>query len=320
MPVLDLQQQQTEVGRVRLGVLHKPEKGKARPVKLDRFRFTSPRKALLDTIAGLYGGEVESWTPPRGNAQWQVITNATEVPVIIPPQDPGEGQWYEMWSAGGCQRRCDGRTEKLSKQPCLCLAQGCEPEKRDCKLHTRVRVMLADVPSLGCWRVDTGSYYAAVELPGIAAMLAMANGVIPGKLILSKRSVIRQVEGRPQTFNFVVPVLDVDAFTPRELMSGRMPELIAERGAGVVEAPKRTAIAATVDYPTLIGAARNMDALKALRDKAQADGVLTDELRGMLNARARQVGKTTETAAKEPEVVDAELVEWPEPATVAGAA
>ena len=62
--------------------------------------------------------------------------------------------------------------------------------------------MLEDVPGLGCWRVDTGSYYAAVELPGVAALLAMAQGAIPGKLVLDQRTVTRQVDGKPQTFNF----------------------------------------------------------------------------------------------------------------------
>lgn len=306
MPILGLQQQQSEVGRIRLGVKVTTKTGATAPSKLDRFRFTSARKNLLDTIATLYGGKVEAWQPPKGNQQWQVITNATEVPVIIPPQDPAESQWYEMWSKGGCLRRCDGQRERLSGEACLCLAHGCAPEERDCKLHTRVRVMLADVPSMGCWRVDTGSYYAAVELPGIAAMLAMAQGVIPGKLILSQRTVTRA----GKTFNFVVPVLDCDAFTPRELVSGRLPELIAERAAAAVEGQKRTAIAATVDYPSLLDAAQTLDGLRDLYAQASKDGVLTDELKGWFTDRAEEIRQAERGDA---EVVEAEIV-WPEPA------
>lgn len=310
--IVDLQQQQTEVGRVRLGVQVATRNGKTAPKKLDRFRFTSPRKNLLDTIATLYGGKVEAWQPPKGNQQWQVITNATEVPVIIPPQDPAESQWYEMWSKGGCQRRCDGKQERLSGEACLCIAQGCAPEERDCKLHTRVRVMLADVPSLGCWRVDTGSYYAAVELPGIAAMLAMAQGVIPGKLVLSQRSVTRKVNGEPKTFNFVVPVLDVDAFTPRELMSGQVRELIAERAAAAVEARNRQAIASGPDYPSLIEAARTVEALYDLHRQAKTElGEVPPALMAEFEARAAEI---RDVAANEDEpVVEAEIV-WPEAA------
>lgn len=312
--IIGLQQQQAEVGRIRLGVKVATKSGATAPSKLDRFRFTSPRRNLLDTIASLYGGKVEAWQPPKGNSQWHVITNATEVPVIIPPQDPAESQWFEMWSKGGCQRRCDGQQERLSGEPCLCLAQGCPPEQRDCKLHTRVRVMLADVPSMGCWRVDTGSYYAAVELPGIAAMLAMAQGVIPGKLILSQRTVTRTVQGAPKTFNFVVPVLDCDAFTPRELVSGRLPELIAERAAAVVEGQQRTAIAASVDYPSLIDAAKTVEALKELYAQAENDGQLTEELKGWFGERAEEIRAAVRPA--EP-VVEGEIV-WPETAKAGG--
>lgn len=308
MPIIGLQQQQTEVGRIRLGV--KVGSGRGRPTKLDRLRFTSPRRVLVDTIADLYGGKVEPWQPPKGNGQWQVITTVTEVPVLIPPQDPADSQWFEMWSAGGCQRRCDGQTEKLTKQPCLCLAQGCVPEKRDCKMHTRLRVMLEDVPGLGCWRVDTGSYYAAVELPGIAALLATAQGAIPGKLVLDQRTVTRQVDGKPQTFNFAVPTLHVDEITPRQLMSGRVQELVAANRANAIDPAKAKAIAATVDYPSLIGAARTVEALHDLYAQADKDGALTDDLKATFAARAEDIRKGDGLP-----VVDAEIV-WPETAGV----
>jgi hypothetical protein len=317
MPVIGIQQQQTEVGRIRLGV--KVGTGKGRPTKLDRLRFTSPRRVLVDTIAHLYGGAVEEWQPPKGNAQWQVITNATEVPVLIPPQDPADSQWYEMWSAGGCQRRCDGQTERLTKQPCLCLAQGCAPEKRDCKLHTRLRVMLEDVPGLGCWRVDTGSYYAAVELPGVAALLAMAQGAIPGKLVLDQRTVTRQVDGKPQTFNFAVPTLHVDEITPRQLMSGRVQELVAANRAHAIDAGlNRAAIGSTVDYPSLVDAARTLDALRDLFTQAGKDNALTEELRGLLEEKAQEIQAAEQAGDPDPvSTVDAEIV-WPEVAKAGG--
>lgn len=308
MPILGIQQQQTEVGRIRLGV--KVGAGRGRPTKLDRLRFTSPRRVLVDTIAHLYGGKVEEWQPPKGNSQWQVITTVTEVPVLIPPQDPADSQWFEMWSAGGCQRRCDGQTEKLTKQPCLCLAQGCIPEKRDCKMHTRLRVMLEDVPGLGCWRVDTGSYYAAVELPGVAALLAMAQGAIPGKLVLDQRTVTRQVDGKPQTFNFAVPTLHVEEITPRQLMSGRVNELIAEKRAAALTGAAQAAIGSKVDYLSLIDAAKSLDALRDLFSSAGNDGALTDEVRAALAAKAGEI-QAAEKARKSEDapLVDAEIVD-----------
>jgi len=305
MPIIGLQRTQTEVGRIRLGVKGKGANGKERPVKLDRLRFTSPRKALIERIAELYGGTVEPWQPPKGNQQWQVITNATEVPVMVPPQDPAESQWLELWSKGGCQRRCDGVTEKISGGACLCDP---DPQERACSMHTRLRVMLEDVPGLGVWRVDTGSYYAAVELPGIAEILAQAQGIIPGRLILDQRTVTRQVNGEPKTMNYAVPVLDVAEFTPGQLASGKVQELIAARRAAAVEGQTRAAIeAAPLDYPTLIAAAKTVEALYELHAKAKDRGDITPELMGAFERRAEAI----RASQAQPETVEATVVEQP---------
>jgi hypothetical protein len=302
MPVLDLQQAQTEVGRIRLGV--KVGAGRGRPTKLDRFRFTSPRKALIEKIAELYGGKVEPWQPPRGSAQWQVITNTAEVPVMVPPQDPAESQWYELWSAGGCLRRCDGRKEKISGQSCLC-----DTNARDCKIHTRLRVMLEDVPGLGAWRVDTGSYYAAVELPSVASLLAQAQGIIPATLVLDQRTVTRQVDGKPQTMNFAVPVLHVEEITPAQLVSGRVQELITARRAAAIGGTVTAITAApsaAVDYAALIDAAKNKDGLRDLYRQANAAGALTDDLRARFE-RAAEALESAQPHDPRPAVIDAEV-------------
>lgn len=308
MPVIGLQQQQTEVGRIRLGVKAKSN-GRERPVKLDRLRFTSPRKALIERIAELYGGTVEPWQPPRGNQQWQVITNVTEVPVMVPPQDPAESQWYELWSAGGCQRRCDGQMEKISKGACLC-----DPDARLCKIHTRLRVMLEDVPGLGSWRVDTGSYYAAVELPGIAMILSQAQGIIPGRLILDQRTATRLVDGKPRTMNYAVPVLDIDEFTPAQLASGKVQELITARRAAAIDGQVRAAIeAAPLDFPALIEAAKTIEALHELHAKAEQSGGVSPELLAQFQRRAEAV-RAAQAQNRAPQVVEAKVVETPQPA------
>lgn len=291
---LILQKTQTEVGRIRLGGEKPNQRTPGR--KLTTFRFTSPRKALIERIAELYGGQVQEWQPPKGAAQWQVITEASEVPVIVPPQDPSESQWFEMWSAGGCQRRCDGIEEKISKSPCICDP---DPEQRDCKMHTRLRVMLEDVPGVGAWRVDTGSFYAAGELPGVAELLAMAQGAIPGKLFLDQRTVVR--DGK--TKNFVVPVLDATELTPKELMSGRVQELMAARARGAIDGQlRKAAIAAgpSKDYPSLIDAAKSRDALVDLHKQALQDyqGQVPQDLLDAFTARAAAVQPQEAVQAK----------------------
>lgn len=314
MAILDLARQQTEVGRIRLGVKVKSN-GRERPAKLDRLRFTSPRKALIDRISELYGGPVEPWQPPKGNQQWQVITDTNEVAVVVPPQDPGESQWFEMWSKGGCLRRCDGKQEKISKQPCMCDP---DPAERDCKMHTRLQVMLEDVPGVGVWRVDTSSYYAAVELPGVAELLAMAQGAIPGRLVLDQRTVTRQIKGEAKTFNFAVPTLHVDALTPKQLMSGQVRELIAARNAAAVAGEVRAAItasAATVDYPSLIEAAKTVEALLELHERAtkQHDGRVPQDLLVRFQARADAIRGAQPQQRPEPaaRVVASTAVETP---------
>lgn len=305
MAIIGLQQQQTEVGRIRLGVKVRTSSGREAPAKLDRLRFTSPRRSLIERIAELYGGTVEPWQPPRGSQQWQVITHTTEVPVLVPPQDPAESQWYEMWSKGGCQRRCDGQMEKISQQKCLC-----DPAARDCSMHTRLQVMLEDVPGLGAWRVDTGSYYAAVELPGIAALLAQAQGIIPAKLILSQRTVTRN----GKTMNFVVPVLDTDEWTSGQLISGRVQELIAARRGAAIDGQVRAAIGAQVDYPSIIDAARTVEALFELHGKAKQHhgGEIPADLMHLFEARAAAIRSTATvdaTVVAPAETADSELDE-----------
>lgn len=303
--IIGLQQQQTEVGRIRTGVLvpNRDPRKRARPSKLDRFRFTSPRRSLIDAIAARYGGTVQPWQPPKGSQQWEVITKTSEVPVLVPPQDPGQSQWLELWSAGGCQRRCDGVTEKISNRPCLC-----DPERRDCSMHTRLRVMLEDIPGLGAWRVDTGSYYAAVELPGIASLLAMAQGAIPATLALEQRTVTRQVEGKPTTLNFAVPVLHVDELTPRQLLAGGVQAAIAAGRAALAANTGQQAISATVDYASLAGAARTVEALTELRSRAIADERYDDALRALFTQRAAEIKAGPKPAAAETETLEGEVV------------
>ena len=99
-----------EQGRIRLGV--KTERAMK---SLDTFRFTSLDKSAIEQIASIYGGAVKSWTPPRSKQeQWEVITTTSEIRVYLPPHSIDV--WYEAWSGGGCQRRCDGVNNNAKTQ------------------------------------------------------------------------------------------------------------------------------------------------------------------------------------------------------------
>jgi hypothetical protein len=213
--ILDLQRSIAEAGRIRIGHQVPTSGGRTRPEKLEAFRLTSPDRRLIEAAARLLGGEVTPWQAPAG-PQWQVFTKAIEIDVIVPPSAMAFSQHYELWSAGGCARRCNGQTEELSQQACLC-----DPDARECDIHTRLSIMIRDLPGLALWRIDTQGWYAARELAGAVEVIAMAAGrgiMIPARLLLEQRSVKRPgKDGKPQTLRFAVPRLD-PGITPGQLL------------------------------------------------------------------------------------------------------
>ncbi|WP_406156893.1 hypothetical protein [Streptomyces canus] len=229
MPILTLQQRLRELGRIRIGQKVATAKGGTRPGKLDRFRLTSPSKELLDRVAAKYGGIVNPWTPDGGAGQYEVITDARRMPIHVPPQPVS--QYFELWSGGGCQRRCDGVTELLKDKPCIC---GPDPEQRQCKPTTRLNVVLSEIEGVGVWRLESHGYYAALELPGVAELLAQTGGYVEAFLGLEQRTAKRD----GQTRHWMVPTIDV-AVTPAALMAGG-----ATVGAAVASGPQRAAIEA----------------------------------------------------------------------------
>lgn len=234
MAVLDIQRRGQQIGRIRIGQQVQAKGGKMRPSRLDTFRLTTQSKPTADAVAALYGGTVREWA-----GAWEIITGKDAIGVTVPPRDQVVSQFYEMWTAGGCQRRCDSQHEQISNGPCLCphasnprdedevarkaheradLAKQNPP--RACKLTTRISVILPDLPGLGVWRLDTGSYYAGVEIGDAAKLMEMARdkGVfLPAILRIEQRS---RVAGG-ETKKYPVPVLEVTA-TFRQIANGEL--------------------------------------------------------------------------------------------------
>ena len=211
MPINDIQIRMRELGRIRTGNQVAAGNGRKRPAKLETFRLTSGSKDLMEAAAVVYGGEVVAWESPAGR-QWELITKTDVLSIIIPPGQ-ALSQWYELWSGGGCQRRCDGEVETLSDQPCLCPADRTERRElandgQACKPTTRLNVLLPELPDLGMFRLESHGYYAAVELAGTAQFLSMASASgmnIPAKLRLEQRE--KKVPGKP-TNRYAVPVIE----------------------------------------------------------------------------------------------------------------
>ena len=205
MPLLDRQKRTAEIGIIRLGTSRSRQDGRGRePVKLDRFRFTSRSQAAIEAIAGQYGGTAQEWAdgaPTPG--QWEVITLAREIPVAVPPGGFVLDAWYELWVKGVRERKCDGRAEQLADRPCLC-----DPANRQCKPHSRLRVILPDIPGGGVWRVNSSGENAADELAGVAETMeqyAARGSVLPAVLRLEQRVTLT----KKGTNRYVVPVLQL---------------------------------------------------------------------------------------------------------------
>lgn len=200
-----------EAGRIRIGV----KTGKAMK-SIDTFRFTSQDKQSIQQVADLYGGTVKPWSDPKAvGGQWEVITEANELRIALPPDPLGGTPVYEMWGGGGCERRCDGETCErfvqggdgidLEDGPCICAGKGV----LECKPITRISILLPEIRFIGVWRLDTKSMNAAQELPGMVDMIQalQAKGIVRGLLRVERRE--QRIAGR--TNKFVVPVLGLDA-------------------------------------------------------------------------------------------------------------
>ena len=239
-----------EQGRIRLGV--KTERAMK---SLDTFRFTSLDKSAIEQIASIYGGEVKPWTPLRSKQeQWEVITTSNEIRVYLPPHSIDV--WYEEWSAGGCQRRCNGVTAEVPMKtpdgmdidtvPCLCQ----DESSMACAPYTRLRVLLPEIRFGGVWRLESKGWNAANEMPGMAGMMEQmsAIGLAECQLVLEKRT---KISGG-QTRHFVVPRLTMDA-SPQEIMAGGGQATALEDPSPSIAVPVLAAVSEKKgDYLTMV--------------------------------------------------------------------
>ena len=223
---IDVQRRLVELGRTRLGYKAQTQAGKTYPAKLETFRLTSASRTLLEAAAAIYGGTVQDWRDAPDPGYFQLTTTARELDVLIPPTLASYSQAYELWDAGGCVRRCDGVTERISDQPCIC-----DPAKRECAITTRVSVMLPRLPGLGVWRLDSHGWNAATTLPSTLELLGAAaqGGWVRAVLRAVQRSKRVREEGKALTHRWTEPQLDV-AETMDALMAigpGMAPGIVA---------------------------------------------------------------------------------------------
>jgi hypothetical protein len=203
MPIklIALQRRFAEQGRIRLGY---KQGGNGRPVKLEKFRFTSPSEQHIKDLAQLYGGDPKPWDN-NGKPEFEVYSDVKSIPVIA--VKGGLTQWLETWSGGGCVHRCDGELNVLTNEPC----NPDDPAHLHAKPTTRLSLMLPELESIGVWRMESHGWNAAAEIPAVAELAQFVGDLVPATLDLVERRAIK--DGK--TSRFVVPVLDLKIATHR---------------------------------------------------------------------------------------------------------
>lgn len=231
--LLDLNVRPRELGRLRMGEKGSTVKnGKTVtfPKRRSEWRLTSEDKELLEAAAELYGGTVREWTDaPTEAKQWELPTDSDSIDVLVPSPAMANpiSQFYEMWSGGGCARRCNGEVEMLTGQGCLCPKDFNErialaAKGKACQPVTRLMVFLPRLPDIGVWRVEAHGYNAAVELPasaGFLARFAARDQWIKANLTIQTRT--KRKDGK--TTHFVVPILSTPDVPLGALLAGTKP-------------------------------------------------------------------------------------------------
>lgn len=276
--ILTMKRQAAELGRIRTGYSRpnpNPDKGPI-PVKSKTFILTSHSREYIAAAADLYGGRVEQWTPQRSSvAQWRVITEAPELRAILPAGDV-LNQSYEMWGGGGCERRCDGVTEKISGRSCVCLAKYGDdwherPPTQVCRPTSRVGVFLPDLPDLGVWRLETKSYYAADALAGGLDTVLQATegkGMLPVRMWIEQRTAVRNGKTKQYQVVMVVPALP----KLRHALSGPISTAAALDPSTLERPAIAAAPAETVDYRAEARECRTGADVLQVWYRAKADG------------------------------------------------
>lgn len=317
MRILTLQQQLQELGRLRTGYVDTSGR-KARPARSETWIVTSHSGDFVRIAADTWGGEPEKWSPQGGGVeQWRVVTEQDTLDAILPPGDP-LSQSLEMWSKGGCVRRCDGRTEWLSDKPCLCLAQHGnsfheQPTGTVCQEFTRLTVFLPQIPDVGIWRVETKSHYAAMEIAGTLDVIKSALGpepTIPIRLRIEQRQ--RKADG--QTKKFPVITVGLRGVSAGEIFDS--PRQISQTAPQAIEAPAAVRPIHDVDSMRMaLEAAQTLEELRELWPDAIQAGLrdLAVELSGRF---AQPKSALTVVANDDPAEVWAQVMrkvpeDWP---------
>lgn len=235
VPMLDVQQRQATVYRIRFGAQVPTSNGKKRPAKLtEQIRVTALNPAVIDAFIDVYGGERKEWKPDEHRTEWEVYLPTTMLSIVLLPGQ-SLSQWWELWKGTVCQRRCDGVTDTKSKKPCLCPSR--DPAERtasknECNPVTRVHVICPDVAVIGAGMMISNGLIAAETLPE-----SIANADAALRLGYFVPATLTVVEHRGLN-HFVVPRIETVGISMQQMML----EAASQQEQGALGAASRTVL------------------------------------------------------------------------------
>lgn len=250
MGVLGYQQRSARQGEIRIGdSVEVTRNGRTvrQPRRLWTFKFTAPTEAMVMAIAGLYGGEAVPWDRKEG--YFAVVTPKSAIDVYVPVRGSVTDSMMELWDGPVRKRWCDGRTERMSGNACVCPRDRAEREKLSkllhpeaCRPRTKIGVTIPELPGLGQFQLSTGSVNA-LEETGDASRVMEAfrdeiGAWVPALLWIDRRQRVGDASPYP------VPRLDIGAslvqLARHELPAGNDSLMRQLRAGG----PQRAAIEA----------------------------------------------------------------------------
>lgn len=253
-PIRTMETRFPRIGFISVGHQVVGRNDKIHPTTTDTITFHAAKTRILEPIAAAYGGEVvESPTSTEENERYFVVTDAVEIPVMVPAElDAAFSQWYEAWASSGLVRRCDGidcvlwrkdpdkkKNEVVGElsdaiRPCICDEEGAED--RMCKPTVRLSVVpievAPDIPDLGVFVVRSTGFFTNSELKGdlelIRSVIGSLGAGVPLRLSVEQ---VRSRRGSKPKFRVGL------AATPRQIMqmSAGAPKPLLEAGEASIE-------------------------------------------------------------------------------------
>lgn len=270
------------IGNIRVGMQvpisnPKPNGPKMRPMSSETFILTSASQTVLEDAKRVYGGEISPF--PGGRGQYQLVTETQTLKAIMsmrplnPAVEDGDteslSQHFEVWEKGICLKRCDGCTAKIpdGKNGIRTVDCTCDPDEPECKLVSRLNVMLSEIDAMGMWGLRTQSQFFDEEVNAFITALRSMRLETPFVPVIATLT-RRQTYGEDKKhFSVVTLTVDPSPISPADLirrlqqvvqgLPGDPPALVAETPAPALpshaEAPEENEDPPPTDWPVFGG-------------------------------------------------------------------